>query len=63
MLKLHVVTVAITARALVLPASHRSTQTVPGGLQKPPIVTATEAPAGAETLPVKWVTVAVPHLA
>ena len=62
MLKLHVVTVAITAGALVLPASHRSTQTVPGGLQKPPIVTATEAPAGTETLPVKWVTVAVPHL-
>ena len=62
MLKLHVVTVVITAATLVLPAWQRSTQTVPGGLQKPPIVTATEAPAGTETLPVKWVTVAVPHL-
>ena len=31
-------------------------------MKKPPIVTATEPPAGTETLPVNWVTVAVPNL-
>jgi dienelactone hydrolase len=62
MLKMHLAAVVMTAGTMVSPAWHRSTQTMPGGLQKPPIVTATEAPAGTETLPVKWVRVAVPNL-
>ena len=33
-----------------------------GGLKKPPIVTATEAPAGTNMLPAQWLTVTVPDL-
>lgn len=59
-LKMRLVAVVMMAGPLVLPAWDTSTQTMPGGLQKPPIVTATEAPAGTETLPVKRIRVAVP---
>lgn len=62
MLKLHLVAVVLTAGTLVSPAWQGSTQTRPGGLKTPPIVTASDAPAGTEKLPVKWVTVAVPNL-
>ena len=53
MLKMRLVTAVMMAGTLVLPVWDTSTQTVAGGLQKP-IVTATDAPAGTETLPVKW---------
>jgi hypothetical protein len=62
MLKMRLGAAVTMAGTLVLPAWRRSTQTVPGGLRKPPIVTATDAPAGTETLPVKCVRVAVPNL-
>ena len=62
MLKLHLVAVFLMAGTLVSPAWQGSTPTTPGGLKRPPIVTATEAPAGTEMLPVKWVRVAVPDL-
>jgi len=62
MLRLHFVAVVLMVGTLVSPAWHGSTQTTSGGLKRPPIVTATEAPAGTETLPVKWVKVAVPDL-
>jgi len=62
MLKMRLVAAVMMAGTLVLPAWDTSTQTMTGGLQTPPIVTATEAPAGTETLPVKWATVAVPNL-
>ena len=52
----------VTAGTLVWPASQGSTQPPPVRLKTPPIVTAIEAPAGTETLPVKWVRVAVPNL-
>jgi pimeloyl-ACP methyl ester carboxylesterase len=35
---------------------------LPGSTRKPPVVTATDAPAGTETLPMKWIRVAVPNL-
>jgi dienelactone hydrolase len=62
MLKVRLVAAVMTAGAMVLPASDTSTQTIASGLQKPPIVSATDAPTGTETLPVTWVTVAVPNL-
>jgi dienelactone hydrolase len=62
MLKMRLVAAVMMAGTLVLPAWDTSTQTMAGGLQTPPIVTATEAPAGTETLRVKWVRVAVPKL-
>src|SRR5580765_1918407 len=62
MLPLHLVALILTAATLVFPAWQGSTQTTSGGLKRPPIVTATEAPAGTETVPVKWVRVAVPNL-
>jgi len=52
----------LTVGALVSPAWQGPTQITSGGLKRPPTVTATEAPAGTETLPVKWVRVAVPDL-
>jgi dienelactone hydrolase len=62
MLKVRLVAAVMMAGAMVLPASDTSTQTIASGLQKPPIVSATDAPTGTETLPVTWVTVAVPNL-
>src|SRR5580765_6669284 len=62
MLKLHLVVVVLTAGTLVVPAWQGSTQTTTAGLKRPSVVTATEAPAGTETLPVTWVAVAVPDL-
>jgi dienelactone hydrolase len=62
MLTMRLVAAVMMAGTLVLPAWDTSTQTIAGGLQKPPIVTATDAPAGTETLPVKWLRVAVPNL-
>ena len=62
MLRLHLVAMVLTVGTLVSPAWQGSTQTASVGLKRPPVVTATEAPAGTETLPVKWVRVAVPDL-
>src|SRR5215468_5492669 len=42
------------------PAWQGSTQTTYGALKQPPIVSATKAPPGTETLAVKWIRVAVP---
>jgi hypothetical protein len=50
MLKMRLVAAVMMAGTLVLPAWDTSTQTMAGGLQTPPIVTATEAPAGTVTL-------------
>ena len=44
------------------PAWQESTQTTSSGLKTPPVVTATDAPAGTEVLPATWVSVAVPDL-
>src|SRR5687767_11976163 len=62
MLRRHLVATILTAGTLVSPDSQASTQSSTGGLKRPPIVTATEAPAGAEMLPARWVRVAVPDL-
>ena len=56
------VAMVLTVAALVLPAWPGSPQTTSGGLKRPPIVTATEAPPGMERVPVTWVRVAVPDL-
>ena len=60
MLKVQLVAVFLSAGTLVSPASQGPTERTPRRLTPPPIVTAADAPAGAEALPVKWVTVAVP---
>lgn len=62
MMKFQFVATLFTAGALVLPAWQGSTQTSRGGLYKPPIVSATDAPAGTETLAVEWIRVTVPDL-
>jgi dienelactone hydrolase len=54
--------VMLAAATPVSPAWHGSTQTASGGLTRPPTVTAAEAPAGTEALPVQWLRVAVPGL-
>jgi hypothetical protein len=61
-LKFQLVALFLTAGTLVSPAWQRPTQGMPRGLTTPPIVTATDAPAGTEALPVTWVKVAVPDL-
>jgi dienelactone hydrolase len=61
-LKFQLVAVFLTAGTLVSPVWQGPTQGTPRGLTTPPIVTATDAPAGTEALPVKWVTVTVPDL-
>ena len=60
MLKLRLVAMLLTAAALVSPAWQGPTQTTHGALKQPPIVSATEAPPGTETLAVKWIRVAIP---
>ena len=62
MLRLHLVAMVLTVGTLVSPAWQGPTQTKSAGLKRPPIVTATEAPAGTERFPVKWVRVAMPDL-
>jgi dienelactone hydrolase len=62
MLRLHLVAMVLTVGTLASPGWQGSTQTTSGGLKRPPIVTATEAPAGTEMLPAKWVRVTVPDL-
>lgn len=62
MVRLLSVAMALTVATPLSPAGQVSRQATPGGLQPQPIVTATEAPAGAETLPVTWMRVAVPAL-
>jgi dienelactone hydrolase len=57
MLKLPLVTMVLALGALVSPVWQESTRTTPTGLKRPPIVTETEAPAGTEGLPVKWINV------
>jgi carboxymethylenebutenolidase len=60
MLKSAWIAILLTAPALVSPAWQGSTQATRDGLTPPPIVLATEAPAGAETFDVQWFRVAVP---
>jgi dienelactone hydrolase len=60
MLKLRLVATLLTAAALVSLAWQGSTQTTRGGLRPPPIVSATDAPTGTETLAVQWFRVVVP---
>ena len=62
MLKSQWVVMPFTVAALVSPAWQASTQTTNGGLKQPPIVSATDAPAGTETLAVQWLRVADPDL-
>ena len=61
-MKLQFVATLFTAGTLVSPAWQGATQATRGGLNKPPIVSATDAPAGTETLAVQWIRVAVPDL-
>jgi carboxymethylenebutenolidase len=61
MLKLRLIATLLTAAALVSPAWQGSTRTARGGLTPPPIVSATDAPAGTETLTVQWIRVVVPN--
>jgi dienelactone hydrolase len=60
MLKLQVAATLVTVATLVSSAWQASTQTTHRGLKQPPIVSATDAPAGTETFAVKWIRVAVP---
>jgi dienelactone hydrolase len=62
MLKLQIAALPVMVATLVSPAWHASTLTTHGGLKQPPIISATNAPAGSETLAVKWIRVAVPDL-
>lgn len=62
MLKCQLVAVFLTAGTLVSPGWQGPTQGTPRGVTMSPTVTATDAPAGTEALPVKWVSVAVPDL-
>src|SRR5688572_24382131 len=62
MLKVHLAAAVLTTGTLVSPPWPRSTQAMPGGLNRPQIVTATESPAGTETLAVQWFRVAVPDV-
>ena len=62
MLKMQVVAAYVTAGTLVSPAWQGLTQPPPVRLKTTPMVTAIQAPAGTETLPVKWVRVAVSGL-
>jgi dienelactone hydrolase len=59
-LKFQLLAVFLTAGMLGSPAWQGPTQGTSRGLTTPPIVAATDAPAGTEALPVKWVTVALP---
>ena len=61
MFRLQLIATTLTVATLISPAWPGSTQATSGGVKTPPIVTATEAPAGTEILPVKWVSVAVPN--
>jgi len=61
MLKSHFVAVSL-ASTLMWPTWQGSRSQMPDRSKTPPIVTATEALAGTETLPVKWVRVPVPSL-
>ena len=62
MLRLQLLATLLAAGTLVSPAWQGSTQTTRGGLKKPPIVSATDAPAGTEALAVQWFRVAVPDM-
>ena len=63
LLKFQFVATFLTAGTLASLPWQGSTQGTRRGLTPPsPIVTATDAPAGTEALPVKWVRVAVPDL-
>ena len=57
---LPVLATLVTIAAFASPASQGSSQTSRGGSQRSPIVSATQAPVGAETLAVQWLSVAVP---
>ena len=60
MLKLQVAATLLTVATLVSPAWQASSKTTDRGLKQPPIVSASDAPAGTETFAVKWIRVAVP---
>ena len=59
---MQVVAMFVTAGTLVSPAWQESAQPPPARLKTPPMLTTIQAPAGTETLPVKWARVAVPGL-
>jgi dienelactone hydrolase len=61
-LTFQLVALFMTAVTLMSPAWQEPTLPTPRGLTPPPIVTATDAPAGTEAMPVTWVRVAVPGL-
>jgi dienelactone hydrolase len=58
----HLFASVLATGLLASPLFEGSTQPVAGGSKSAPIVTATDAPAGTETLPAKWISVAVPDL-
>lgn len=60
MLKLQLLAMLLATGTIVSPAWRGPTQITGGGLKNPPIVSATDAPAGTETLAVPWFSVAVP---
>ena len=62
MVQCHVVVLLLATGTLSSAARQAAIPTTSGGLKRPPIVTAIEAPAGTETLPVKWISVAVSDL-
>jgi dienelactone hydrolase len=61
MLNVKVAATLLTVATLVTPAWQASSQSTHRGLNQPPIVSATDAPAGTETFDVKWIRVAVPN--
>ena len=61
-MRLHLVALILLVGTLASPARQVATQTTSVALKKTLVVTATEAPAGTETLPAKWISVAVPDL-
>ena len=58
--KVQVAATLLTAATLVSPVWQASSQMTHRGLQQPPIVSATDAPAGTETFAVRWIRVALP---
>src|SRR5687768_13285445 len=59
---IRVAAVLLAVTTLGSPAWQASPGTTHRGLKQPPVVTATNAPVGTETLAVKWIRLAVPDL-
>lgn len=62
MQKCHLVAVFLTAVTLASAAGQGPAQATRGGGRSAPVVSVTAAPAGTETVPVTWISVAVPDL-